>query len=137
MVATDEWKGDYANCPECGPKPKGVHRPECSQTPGWDLKGRSMNILQEADTLINGPRQESYGHPAESFGRIAKIWSAILRTDVTPEEVGLCMIGVKISREVNAHSHDNLADIAGYAQLIELIHDYGAKEDSCESSEST
>jgi hypothetical protein len=75
-----------------------------------------MNI---ADT----ERQDDYGHPAENFERIARMWTAILGTHISPEQVGLCMIAVKISREVHKHKPDNLTDIAGYARTLEMIHD--------------
>jgi len=80
-------------------------------------------ILDEAKELIYGARQKSYGHPAQDFGRTALIWKAILGIHVTPEQVGLCLIGVKISREVNGHKRDSLVDIAGYAGTIEMIHE--------------
>lgn len=66
-------------------------------------------------------RQKSYAPPKRNFERIAKIWSVILGIEVTPEQVGLCMIGVKITREMNAHDIDNLADICGYADCIRDI----------------
>jgi len=62
------------------------------------------SILFEAHNLVHGVRGEDYGHPYHDFGRTAKIWSAILGVDVTPEQVALCMIGVKISRECNRPS---------------------------------
>ena len=75
-----------------------------------------MNI---ADT----ERQDDYGDPIDNFTRIAKMWSALLDCHVSPEQVGLCMIAVKISREVHKHKPDNLTDIAGYARTLEMIHD--------------
>ena len=39
--------------------------------------------------------------------------------EVTAREAMLCMVGVKMSREVHRHKRDNLVDIAGYAECIE------------------
>ena len=78
-------------------------------------------ILDEAKELIYGARQQSYGHPWLDFSRTAKIWEAIFDHPITPEQVALCLIGVKISREVNAHKRDTLVDIAGYAGTLELV----------------
>ena len=82
-----------------------------------------MNILTAADSLVNGKRQSDYGHPLEDFTRTAKIWTAILGVEITPEQVGLCMIGVKLSRQVHCPKADNLVDIAGYAQTVQMVID--------------
>ena len=78
-------------------------------------------ILQEAQRLVHGDRGEAYGHPLDDFGRTAKIWSAILGIDVQPEQVALCMVGVKISREVNKPKRDNRADGAGYFETLDMV----------------
>ena len=80
-----------------------------------------MNILQEAEEIINGDRKESYGNVNFSFGRIAALWSNILKSKINRRQVGLCMIALKIIREENKHKPDNLIDIAGYAALIEKM----------------
>lgn len=80
-----------------------------------------MNIFEEANELIHGPRQASYDHPYYNFSRIAKIWSVVLGMEVTPEQVGLCMVGVKIAREAYSPKRDNLVDAAGYLGTIELV----------------
>ena len=82
------------------------------------------SILFEAHNLVHGVRGEDYGHPYEDFSRTAKIWSAILGVDVTPEQVALCMIGVKISRECNKPKRDNRIDIVGYAETLDMVVNY-------------
>jgi hypothetical protein len=80
------------------------------------------SILQEAQRLVHGPRQESYGHPFSDFSRTGRIWGAILGVpDIPPDKVALCLIGVKISREVNAPKRDNRVDTAGYAEALDLV----------------
>jgi len=80
------------------------------------------SVLREADEIINGERQQDYGTPLQSFTTIAGLWSPILGVDVTPEQVALCMIGVKIARYNNGGGQrDSLIDIAGYAGCIELM----------------
>jgi hypothetical protein len=80
-----------------------------------------MNILEEANFLVNGARQSSYDHPLDNFTRIAKIWSVILDKEITPEQVGLCMVGMKVARESFTHKQDNLIDGAGYFYTIQLV----------------
>jgi hypothetical protein len=76
------------------------------------------SILTEAQRLVHGDRNISYGHPLDDFQRTAKMWSVILGIEVHPEQVGLCMIALKISRECHRTKRDNLVDIAGYAETV-------------------
>lgn len=75
------------------------------------------NILLEAHALINAERQDDYGSPAESFARIAALWSAYLGHTVTGKDVAVCMALLKFSREAHSHKRDNLLDAAGYIGL--------------------
>lgn len=82
---------------------------------------KNESILEEAKRIVHGDRGENYGHPLEDFSRTAKIWSAILGIDVQPEQVALCMVGVKISREVNRPKRDNIVDGAGYFETLDMV----------------
>lgn len=80
-----------------------------------------------AHDLVNGNRGEAYGHPFHDFTRSGKIFAAILGLpEVTPEQVALCMMGIKISRECNKPGKDNAVDIAGYSECLHKIHEYRA-----------
>lgn len=85
-------------------------------------------ILEEAGKLVDGEREKTYGHPMQNFYDISKMWSAILRTEVSPEQTALCMIAVKIARQMNNRKRDNLVDIAGYARTIEKLQDFSDRE---------
>lgn len=77
------------------------------------------SILLEAEHLVHGDRNKDYGPPIEDFTRSAKMWSAILGIEVRPEQIPLCMIAIKLSRECNRPKRDNMVDIAGYAETCE------------------
>ena len=76
------------------------------------------NVLEEANRLIYGDRAAAYRPVTASFERIAKFWSTILEIEVTAEQVGLCMIALKMSRQISKAGRDNIVDIAGYAGCI-------------------
>lgn len=82
-------------------------------------KDNHKSVLTEADDLVHGDRNADYGHPFDDFRRTATMWSAVLGVKIEPEQVGLCMMCVKISRECNQPKRDNLVDAAGYAETVE------------------
>lgn len=81
----------------------------------------NQTILEEAQGLIYGDRQVSYGSVTENFNKIAIGWSAITGNTISAEQVGLMMMWLKMARELNKPSRDNLVDIAGYAGCIEKL----------------
>jgi hypothetical protein len=83
------------------------------------------SILEEAQQVVL-ERQAAYGSREDNFGRIATIWSAILGVPVTPVQVALCMIGLKIARECWKSSRDSAIDIAGYAHCLAELQEAAA-----------
>lgn len=77
------------------------------------------HILEAADSLINGPRQEQYGSPAVNFLNIAERWSQILGMNVEAWQVALMMADLKIARmATTGKPHlDSLIDAAAYVAL--------------------
>jgi hypothetical protein len=81
-----------------------------------------MNILEEAQSIIYGDREKTYGHPAKNLNNIAKYWSVYLDKKVTAQDVAIMMVLLKIARIMNQSDHrDSLVDSAGYLALIERI----------------
>lgn len=81
-----------------------------------------MTCLDKASAIVDGSGAIAYGHPRENLAKIAEFWSLILNTPVSPEQVALCMIGLKLGRIVTGSmGRDNLVDIAGYAMCIERL----------------
>lgn len=75
-----------------------------------------MNILDEAKETVDKKRK-GYGEIEKSFDNTAKLWSVILGKEISGRDVTMCMIALKLSREVSSHKTDNLIDIAGYAYI--------------------
>lgn len=86
-------------------------------------KENKMTILEEAAELVDGDRQQDYGHPIENHTRTAKMWSVLLDVEVTAEQVCLCMTLQKISRQCHKPKRDNLVDGCGWLRNVEMIEE--------------
>lgn len=78
-------------------------------------------IAGEAVQLVSADRQAQYGHPLDNFQRTADLWSVILNTPVTPEQVALCMVQVKVARELQNPKRDNIVDAIGYLLTYDAV----------------
>jgi len=81
-------------------------------------------LLGHAADLVNG-RRRAYGEPAVLFERVAVRWSQVLGTKVTPAQVMVCPVDLKVARLSHDPWHlDSITDIAGYAAcLAEVLSD--------------
>lgn len=83
---------------------------------------KAENVLERANELVNGDRQDVYGDPHTNHQRIADLWNAYLRgspnDEITPVDAAVMMMLVKVGRIMHTSGHyDNWVDIAGYAQV--------------------
>lgn len=85
-----------------------------------------VSVLEEAQSIIYGDREKTYGHPAKNLKTIANMWNAYMNNmddgnlNITAKDVAAMMMLVKVARFANDPSHrDNLVDVCGYAALIE------------------
>lgn len=78
-------------------------------------------LLREAERLITGERNATYGSPTQNFQDTAAIWTVQLGHKlkegevIDPGEVAALMIGLKLARIKASPKRDNWADIAGYS----------------------
>jgi hypothetical protein len=75
--------------------------------------------------LVNGERQEMYGEPVEHMGHVARAWSGVLGFTITPKQVALCMVALKLVRENYKHNPDNILDAHGYLTILERVNTAG------------
>ncbi|MGW6658864.1 DUF6378 domain-containing protein [Rhodococcus sp. NPDC055024] len=80
-----------------------------------------LTVLAEADKIVNGSRQIDYGTGEKNLTRIAAMWSAYLGTHISPRQVSMMMVLLKVSRDAHKEKRDNLVDLAGYAALAEQV----------------
>jgi hypothetical protein len=81
-------------------------------------------LLEHAAHVVSRRRLE-YGEPVDLFEHLAARWSLTLGTRVSPAQVVLCLIDLKLTRLAHDPQHlDSITDIAGYAGcLAEVLSD--------------
>lgn len=78
---------------------------------------KRIEVMARAALLITRDRAQAYGNAAESFGRIAGLWSAYLGAPVSPADVARMMVLLKVSRAKGRSNPDDAIDAAGYSAL--------------------
>lgn len=78
-------------------------------------------VLAEADNIIHGERQGSYGSPRDTFERVASRWSQTLGIRVEPWQCALMMADLKLARLANGFHHDSVVDGIGYLAIAEEL----------------
>tara|TARA_R110002110_G_scaffold131377_4_gene312204 strand:+ start:1216 stop:1566 length:351 start_codon:yes stop_codon:yes gene_type:complete len=74
-------------------------------------------ILEEAIKLIGGDRNTDYGDRLTNHQNIAKLWSVVLKKEITAHDVAICMALVKIARLVHSHKKDSYIDASAYMAI--------------------
>ena len=81
--------------------------------------------ILEALRVVSSDRRRDYDDPLPNHERIAQIWNVQiakkLKEDLSPREVALMMIGLKLAREAYTPKSDNIVDMIGYAQCVQFI----------------
>ncbi len=91
------------------------------------MKKTQMNILLRANEIVFERKEEKermYGSFTQGMIRASKIASGCTGKDITPEDMYMCMIALKLSRQSYNHKEDNLLDAIAYlAALNNHIHE--------------
>ena len=81
----------------------------------------AAQLLEHAADLVTRRRRE-YGEPVDLFEQVAKRWSLTLGTKLSPAQVVLCLIDLKLARLARDPRHfDSQADVAGYAACLREV----------------
>jgi hypothetical protein len=87
-----------------------------------------MNILEKANEIVNlrsEEKERQYGPFEEGMHKAANIASIISDKHISPKDMYICMISLKLSRESYNHKEDNLLDACAY---IGSLNNYLEKE---------
>ena len=83
----------------------------------------TSTVLDEAKQIIYGDREKTYGAPTKNLNQISRLWSMYLDHPVSAQDVCMMMILLKVARQKNNYTRDNLVDICGYAALNSRLED--------------
>ena len=97
------------------------HEQADGAAPSTNLGPISSKLVDGAERLVDGPRQDDYGDPLENCTRAAALWEPILACEVTPEQVAMCMIQIKVARLIHRYKADTTLDIRGYSLVLDRI----------------
>ena len=78
---------------------------------------KSSDYIKKAIELVAGQRAIDYGDKTLNHQNIARLWTAFLDVDISPHDVAICMLLVKVARLKNMYTDDCYVDIAGYAGI--------------------
>ncbi len=85
-------------------------------------------LLDWANKIVMGNRNEEYGEPEDNFGVIANLWTSYKGTAFSRVDVAMMMALLKIARIKNEPSKmDSYVDLAGYAACGAEIADRESK----------
>ena len=74
-------------------------------------------ILKDADVAISEDRVKDYGDPKICFRTLSEMWTSYTGHPITPNDVAMMMVLLKVVRNKHHVKLDNLVDICGYAAL--------------------
>lgn len=79
-------------------------------------------MLQHVAAIV-AERGAAYGDAATSMATVAASWSITLDHPVTPAQVVLCLIDLKLARLARNPQHeDSACDLAGYAAILQEVN---------------
>ena len=86
-----------------------------------------MELLERAEKIVCGVREQAYGSPEDNFATIADLWTVYLSAAhaelkelpgslcVTATDVAMMMALLKVARIASGETEDSFVDLAGYA----------------------
>jgi hypothetical protein len=83
------------------------------------MSGEAM-LLEAAKVVAH--RRQAYGDAVQLMTAVAQRWSIALGAPVTPAQVVLCLIDLKLARLGHDPGHaDSILDVAGYAAVLQEV----------------
>ena len=79
---------------------------------------KTTNIIDLAKEIVSKDREKMYGNKSNNHKNISKLWSAYLDKKITPKDVAILMLLLKVARtKLGKELIDNYIDMVGYAAI--------------------
>ena len=83
----------------------------------------SAELFLKHVTNVIAERSTQYGDAGSNMAAIAARWSATLGREITPAQVVLCLLDLKLARLAHDPTHeDSAVDVCGYAALLRELN---------------
>ena len=79
------------------------------------------SIFDEAQSLVDGDRQDDYGDPVECMDKWATILRVLYGWDIDAHKAAIAMAQLKIVRETYTRKRDNRVDGAAYLDIADRV----------------
>jgi hypothetical protein len=89
------------------------------------MRSKTNELLDEVKGTLH-ERGRIYGSSRTNHERISELWTGYLGDYISPMQVSMCMLLVKVSRLTESPNHqDSIKDLVGYAAIYnELLNSY-------------
>lgn len=94
------------------------------------------NPISSAQAVVDNNRMKREA-PGPHFEKVAKVWSVITGSTISPEQVLLCMAALKIVREAGQHDPDNALDGQGYLHMIDEVRSWMGRNEQVRADQQT
>ena len=92
------------------------------------MSSSSEKFLKHVANVL-AERSTQYGNATGNMAAIATRWSATLGREVTPAQVVLCLLDLKLARLAHDPTHeDSAVDVCGYAALLHELTEPSSTE---------
>jgi hypothetical protein len=85
---------------------------------------KTSQILQTAEKLVSTDRSKTHGDKKVNHQNIANLWSAYLDFNISPKDVAILMVLLKLARtKEGQHNIDDYVDACGYSAIAGELND--------------
>ena len=84
---------------------------------------KTGELCAEALEILTGDRQKDYGDAYENFKTVTELINIKLEYEMMPSDIVQVMICLKESRQMSRYKVDNIRDLIGYHDLLQMCLD--------------